>query len=188
MTATLRRAAFLDRDGVINPTEPEFHGPDGYVLLPGVGEAIREANRCGVPVIVVTNQPAIAKGLMTYEAHQRVRARMDRLLGADGAFVDDYLFCPHHPEAGWVGEVAHLKVPCECRKPDIDLARRAARRHRLDLGRSVMVGDTERDRGFARGAGMRFIHVGAPHDDADAEDCLPEAADAIRRGIEVVTC
>jgi histidinol-phosphate phosphatase family protein len=185
---TPRPALFLDRDGVINPSEPEFHGPDGYVLLPGVGLAIRDANRSGVPVIVVTNQPAIAKGLMTFEAHQRVRARMDRLLGAEGAFVDDYLFCPHHPEAGWVGEVAHLKVSCECRKPDIDLARRAARRHLLDLTRSVMVGDTERDRGFARGSGMRFIHVSAPHDDADAEDCLPEAAAAIRRGVEVVTC
>ncbi len=90
---------------------------------------------------------------MTFEDHQRIRARMDRLLGAQGAFVDDYLFCPHHPEAGWVGEVAELKIPCECRKPDIDLARQAARRHRLDLGRSVMVGDTDRDRGFARGHG-----------------------------------
>ena len=183
-----RPALFLDRDGVINPTAPEFYTSERYVLLPGVAEAIGAANRAGIPVIVVTNQPALAKGLMTFEDHQRIRARMDRLLGAAGAFVDDYLFCPHHPEAGWIGEVPELKVPCECRKPDIDLARRAAVTHRLDLPRSVMVGDTDRDRGFARGAGMRFIHVSAPHGDMDAEDCLPEAADAIRTGIEALAC
>jgi len=183
-----RPALFLDRDGVINPTEPEFYTPDHYVLLPGVANAIGTANRAGIPVIVVTNQPALAKGLMTFDDHQRIRARMDRLLGAEGAFVDDYLFCPHHPEGGWVGEVAELKVPCECRKPGIDLARQAARRHHMDLTRSIMVGDTDRDRGFARGAGMRFIHVSAPHGDVDAEDCLPEAADAIRTGIEALAC
>jgi histidinol-phosphate phosphatase family protein len=185
---SLRPALFLDRDGVINPTQPEVYVAADYTLLPGVAEAIATANRAGIPVIVVTNQPGLAKGFMTFDEHQRIRARMDRLLGAEGAFVDDYLFCPHHPESGFVGEVAGLKVACECRKPDIDLARQAAERHHLDLPNSVMVGDTDRDRGFARGAGMRFIHVSAPHDDTEAEDCLPEAAAAIRRGIEVVAC
>ena len=183
-----RPALFLDRDGVINPALPEFHDPEGYVLLPGVGQAIGAANSLGVPVIVVTNQPALAKGLMTFEAHQRVRARMDNLLGDEGAFVDDYLFCPHHPEVGWVGEVEHMKVACQCRKPATGLAHEAAQHHNLNLVRSVMVGDTDRDRGFARGSGMRFIHVSAPHNDTDAEDCIPDAAVAIRRGIEVVTC
>jgi histidinol-phosphate phosphatase family protein len=185
---SLRPALFLDRDGVINPTQPEVYVAADYTLLPGVAEAIATANRAGIPVIVVTNQPGLAKGFMTFDEHQRIRARMDRLLGAEGAFVDDYLFCPHHPESGFVGEVAGLKVACECRKPDIDLARQAAERHHLDLPNSVMVGDTDRDRGFAGGAGMRFIHVSAPHDDTEAEDCLPEAAAAIRRGIEVVAC
>jgi histidinol-phosphate phosphatase family protein len=183
-----RPALFLDRDGVINPTDPEVHAAADYTLLPGVAEAIATANRAGIPVIIVTNQPGLAKGFMTFDEHQRIRARMDRLLGAQGAFVDDYLFCPHHPESGFVGEVAGLKVACECRKPDIELARQAAERHHLDLPNSVMVGDTDRDLGFARGAGMRFVHVSAPHGDTEAEDCLPEAAAAIRRGIEVVAC
>lgn len=183
-----RPALFLDRDGVINPALPEIYDPDHYTLLPGVAAAIGSANRAGIPVIVVTNQPGLAKGLMTFDDHQRIRARMDRLLGAEGAFVDDYLFCPHHPEAGWRGEVAQLKVACECRKPDIDLARQAARRHRIDLGTSVMVGDTERDRGFARAAGMGFVHVADACELTGTEDCLPDAAQAIRRGIEVLGC
>jgi histidinol-phosphate phosphatase family protein len=183
-----RPALFLDRDGVINPTDSAVYAAADYTLLPGVAEAIATANRGGIPVIVVTNQPGLAKGFMTFDEHQRIRARMDRLLGAHGAFVDDYLFCPHHPESGFVGEVSSLKVACECRKPDIDLARRAVERHHLDLPHSVMVGDTDRDLGFARGSGMHFIHVSAPHGDTEAEDCLPEAAAAIRRGIEVVAC
>jgi histidinol-phosphate phosphatase family protein len=183
-----RPALFLDRDGVINPTEPEFYVPDRYVLLPGVADAIGTANRAGIPVIVVTNQPALAKGLMTFEDHQRIRARMDRLLGAQGAFVDDYFFCPHHPDSGFVGEVGGLKVACECRKPDVDMARQAARRHGIDLARSAMVGDTERDRGFARATAMHFVHVSGPHESHEGEDCFPDAADAIRRGIEVILC
>lgn len=183
-----RPALFLDRDGVLNPTQPEFHGPEGYYLLPGVASAIARANRAGIPVIVVTNQPAIAKGFMTFQEHQQVRAVMDRLLGADGAFVDDYLFCPHHPDAGFAGEVPSLKFACECRKPDIDLGRQAAVRHYVDLGRSVMVGDTDRDRGFARASGMRFVHVDPHAEPCDGPDCYPEPTAAIRRGIEVLGC
>lgn len=183
-----RSALFLDRDGVINPTNPEYHAPDEYELLPGVAEAVRQANLAGLPVIVLTNQPHIAKGFMTFEDHDRVRARMDQLLAEGGAFVDDYLFCPHHPEAGFEGEVAELKVACDCRKPGTRLAHEAVERHGIDLRRSVMVGDTERDSALAAATGMAYVHVGEPLAGEDTEDCFPQAAEAIRRGIEVLTC
>lgn len=183
-----RAALFLDRDGVINPSHPEFYRAAGYELLPGVAEAIAEANRAGIPVIVVTNQPHIAKGLMTFEDHQLIRAKMDSLLGAGGAFVDDYLFCPHHPETGFEREVPHLKILCECRKPNPGLLREAAARHSLDLTRSVMVGDTDRDRGAAHADGSQFMHVSRDCSAVDGEDCFKDSAEAIRRGIEVVIC
>lgn len=183
-----RAGLFLDRDGVINPASPEFYGPEGYVLLPGVAQAIGQANKLGIPVIVVTNQPHIAKGFMTFGDHERVRARMDMLLAEEGAFVDDYLTCPHHPEAGFEGEVPELKMACDCRKPAPGLAHKAAERHGIDLSCSVMVGDTARDRDLAAATGMAYLHVGAPVGPEGTEDCYLEAADAIRRGIEVVTC
>lgn len=183
-----RPALFLDRDGVINPSQPEYYGPEDYTLLPGVGEAIGDANRAGIPVVVVTNQPGIAKGFMTLDDHQRIRARMDNLLGATGAFVDDYLFCPHHPDAGFEGEVPDLKRVCSCRKPATGMALMAQNHHGLDLARSVMVGDTDRDREWADQTGMRFIHVSDACDRQDPADCYPDSAEAIRRGIEIVTC
>ena len=183
-----RAAVFLDRDGVLNPTEPEVYEPSAYRLLPGVADAVREANTAGVPAIVVTNQPGLAKGFMTFDDHELVRARMDRLLGEAGAFVDDYLFCPHHPDVGFPGEVSALKTVCSCRKPASGMAEIASKRHGIDLTKSVMVGDTDLDRGFANSAGMSFVHVAADCQEDDASDCYLDAAAAIRRGIEVVTC
>lgn len=185
---TPRPALFLDRDGVINPALPEVYDPDDYTLNPDVAAAIGEANRKGIPVIVVTNQPGLAKGFMTFAVHEAIRARMDRLLGESGAFVDDYLFCPHHPETGFEGEVPELKVVCSCRKPAAALAQEAAVRHHLDLGASVMVGDTERDAHFAEAAGMGFIHTAVPCDLPGNHVCERMAADAVRRGIEVIAC
>ena len=183
-----RAALFLDRDGVLNPSQPEFHNAEGYQLLPGVAQAIAEANSAGVPTIVITNQPAIAKGFMTFDEHQRIRATMDRLLGTEGAFVDDYFFCPHHPEAGFEGEVSELKIHCTCRKPNPGMLRDAAARHTLDLNRSVMVGDTVRDREAAHAVGVHFVHVSPQCLFPDEEDCYEEPQEAIRRGIEIATC
>ena len=183
-----RPVLFLDRDGVLNPTQPEVYDPSDFTLMPGVAEEIAAVNGLGIPVIVVTNQPGLAKGFMDEETHQRIRARMDRLLAEGGAFVDDYFYCPHHPEAGWEGEVASLKVVCKCRKPKTELARRASHRHRIDLVRSVMVGDSDLDRDFASAAGMRFIHVAPAHEPIEGEDCVVESAEAIRLGVEVLTC
>lgn len=175
-----RPAIFLDRDGVINPVSPEYYSPDDYQLLPGVAQAIRIVNQSGTPVFVVTNQPAIAKGFMTHDDQQLVRAKMDQLLWAHGAFVDDYVYCPHHPQSGFDGEIRNLKVECSCRKPSSGMLLALAERHGIDLGRSVMVGDTQRDEGAAKGAGVRFIHV---------DDCAGEgSSEAILRALEVTSC
>ena len=175
-----RRAIFLDRDGVVNPALPEVYKPEDFTLNPGVALAIREANLKGIPVFVATNQPGIAKGFMAFDTHEAIRAEMDRLLAADGAFVDDYAYCPHHPEAGFEGEVPELKVECTCRKPEPGLLRALAMIHDIDLSASVFVGDTARDAGAAVAAGAAFIDV--------SDEAALAPADGIRRAIEVVTC
>lgn len=179
-----RPALFLDRDGVINPASPEVYSPSDYTLLPGVAAAIRTANQRGIPVFVVTNQPGIAKGFMTQADHEAIRARMDRLLGAEGAFVDDYAYCPHHPNSGFKGEVPELKIPCECRKPADGMAQALGELHGIDLSRSAMVGDTHFDQGLAKNTGMAFFHVSDSCSLEGDHECHVGASGAILRAIE----
>jgi histidinol-phosphate phosphatase family protein len=180
----VRPALFLDRDGVINPDSNGVFRATDYSLLPGVGQAIRTANKRGIPVFVVTNQPGIAKGFMTQAHHEAIRARMDGLLGAEGAFVDDYAYCPHHPESGFEGEVPELKIVCDCRKPAPGMAATLSRLHNINLGRSAMVGDTAFDQGLALNTGMAFFHVADICLLEGDHECHVGASEAILRAIE----
>ena len=159
-----KSAIFLDRDGVINEERGGVHYPAQVVLIPGAAEAIRSFNEAGVPVICVTNQPDIAKGAMSFDDLRAVMGEIDYLLARQaGAYLDDVLVCPHHPERGWAGEILELKVHCDCRKPNDGLLRKAARRHNIDLGRSWLVGDRYCDIAAAHSAGCRSILVSTGH-------------------------
>lgn len=183
-----RSALFLDRDGVLNPGSPEFYSADGYQILPGVAESIRTANLMGIPVVVVTNQPGIAKGLMSFDQHEAIRARLDFLLTQSGAFVDDYQFCPHHPDSGHPSEIPELKISCECRKPAPGMVNRAGRKHSLDIPASVMIGDTARDQALAKATGMQFLHVQSSLSDIELPNSFAKASKAIDEGIRLLTC
>ena len=157
-------AIFLDRDGVINEERGGVHSPGEVALIDGAAEAIRSFNDAGVPVICVTNQPDLAKGMMSWDDLRAITGEIDyQLASKAGAYLDDILFCPHHPERGWPGEVAELKIECDCRKPRDGLLRTAARIHNIDLSRSWLVGDRYCDIAAARAAGSRSILVSTGH-------------------------
>jgi D-glycero-D-manno-heptose 1,7-bisphosphate phosphatase len=129
---TPRSAVFLDRDGTIIRDADYVKVPADVELLPGAARAIARLNARGLPVIVVTNQSGIARGLLTQADYDAVRRRLDDLLAADGARVDATYVCPHHPDYGGA---------CDCRKPGTLLYRQAAAAHAIDLSRSTFVGD-----------------------------------------------
>ncbi len=133
-----RPALFLDRDGTIIRDTNYVARPDEVELLPGVTDAIRRLNQADVPVIVVTNQSGIGRGLLTEEDYRAVHARLVELLREGGAILTGVYHCPHAP--GTDGEPT-----CECRKPGTLLFRRAAHEHHLQLERSVFAGDKWRD-------------------------------------------
>ena len=132
----LRAAAFLDRDGTIIDDAHYIAKPELVRLRPGAAESIARLNRAGIPVIVVTNQSGIARGMLTLADYERVAARMAELLGKHGAHIDATYMCPHHPDFG--GD-------CDCRKPGTLLFRRAAGEYGLDLEHSTYIGDRWRD-------------------------------------------
>ncbi len=141
----LQKCIFLDRDGTINKFVGFLTRPDQMELEPGAAEAIRLINGSEYLAVVVTNQPVVARGECTFKTLEQIHARMHTLLGAEGAYIDDLYYCPHHPDKGFAGEVPELKIVCGCRKPQTGLLERAVREHNIDLKNSWVVGDTDMD-------------------------------------------
>lgn len=151
-----RPAIFFDCDGVLNE-EPGLHGaikPEDVRVVPGAGTAVKRARDAGRLVIGITNRPQVAKGLVTHSELARILGRLEALLAADGGVLDRIYYCPHHPEAGFPGEVSELKISCECRKPGTLMLRRALADTPFDQRRSALIGDSLRDIGAARAFGI----------------------------------
>ncbi|MCI0744284.1 MAG: HAD-IIIA family hydrolase [Verrucomicrobia subdivision 3 bacterium] len=156
---TPQPAVFLDRDGTLNREVDGVTCPEKLELLPGVSEAIHQLNHNGIRALVISNQPIIAKGFCHESDVQAVHNRLETLLGAEHAFVDRIYYCPHHPEKGFEGERAELKIDCDCRKPRIGMIRRAVSELNIDLSQSWLIGDTTTDLQTARNAGIKSILV-----------------------------
>ena len=148
---TPRPAVFLDRDGTLIEDRNYLRDPGAVRLLPGAAAAVRRLNRAQVPVVVVTNQSGIARGLLTEDEYLATARRLEQLLADGEAHLDATYHCPHLPE---------ISGPCECRKPGPLLYERAARDLDLDLTRSWWVGDRSRDVEAARRFGGRGTVLG----------------------------
>ena len=140
-----QKAIFLDRDGTINKYVGFLRNIDDFELIDGVAEAIRKINESGYLAVVVTNQPVVARGEVSFEELEEIHNKMETLLGKEGAYLDAIYYCPHHPHKGYEGERPELKIDCDCRKPKPGMLLKAAADFNIDLSRSWMVGDGEND-------------------------------------------
>jgi D-glycero-D-manno-heptose 1,7-bisphosphate phosphatase len=166
VNAPPRRAVFLDRDGTINVEVNYLAKAEEVRLIPGAAQAIARLNAVGLPVVVVSNQSGLARGYFDEADLAAVQVRLNRLLAAEGARVDAYYFCPHHPQ----GVVEHYALVCDCRKPAPGLLRQAAEEMGLALAGSFMVGDRLLDVACGRAAGLTGVLVRTGHDDGPARD------------------
>lgn len=174
--ATPAPAVFLDRDGTINKEADGLRSIEALELLPTVSEAIQLLNRSGFRVVIVTNQPVVAKGFVSEAELKQIHNKLESLLGLEHAFVDRIYHCPHHPERGFPGERPELKIQCDCRKPAPGMLHQAAADLHLDLKRSWMVGDTTVDMQCARNAGVRPLLVQTGYGGSDGRfPAQPEA-------------
>ena len=154
-----RPCIFLDRDGVINRNMDSNPTVKDFELLDGVAEAIKKINKSDYLSVVVTNQPMVAKGFVTIEEVETTHKKMETLLGNERAFVNAIYYCPHHPEKGFEGEIPELKIDCECRKPKAGMLYKATEDLNIDLERSWMIGDSERDIKAGNLAGCKTIFI-----------------------------
>ena len=149
-----QKAIFLDRDGTINKYVGFLRNIDDFELIEGVAEAIKLINQSGYLAIVVTNQPVIARGEVTWEELNEIHKKMTTLLGKEGAYVDGIYICPHHPDKGFEGERPEYKIDCDCRKPKPGLLLQAAKDFNIDMSESYMIGDSHRDVEAGENAGV----------------------------------
>ena len=150
-----QKAIFLDRDGTINKYVGFLRNIDDFELIDGVSDAIKRINQSGYLAIVVTNQPVIARGEVSWQELDEIHKKMETLLGKDGAYIDGIYICPHHPDKGFEGERPEYKFDCDCRKPKPGLLLQAAKDFNIDLSQSYMIGDSEQDVKAGDAAGVK---------------------------------
>jgi D-glycero-D-manno-heptose 1,7-bisphosphate phosphatase len=169
----------LDRDGTVIAEKHYLSDPAQVELLPGAADGLRLLQEAGYGLVLITNQSGIGRGMFTQQDLERVHARLEELLAAEGVHLDGIYSCPHAPEED-----------CDCRKPRTKLVRDAARDFGFNLTETWVVGDKLADIDLARNAGARSILVRTGYgQDAEAKgakadvvvDGLREAAVVIRK-------
>ena len=152
-----RPAIFLDRDGTINEEVSYVWRPEQLKLIPGAAAAVRQLREAGYRIVVITNQPVIARGDCTTAELLRIHDYMEMELSRKGAFIDGIYYCPHHPDKGFEGERPELKLDCDCRKPRAGMVLQAERELNLDLSKSWLIGDRTSDVQTAYNCGVRSV-------------------------------
>lgn len=157
----MKKAVFLDRDGVINEVLTErvkfVNHPKDLYFLEGVPEAIKKLNAFFDFIFVVTNQGGVGLGFMKESELIHIHDHMIAELKNKGAIIDDVAYCPHKPKAG-----------CACRKPSSKLIEDLSKKYDVDLTKSYMVGDTDTDIIAGKKAGTKGVFLGESDPLADA--------------------
>ncbi|MEX2117454.1 MAG: HAD family hydrolase [Bacteroidota bacterium] len=176
----LNAGLFLDRDGTINVDRGYLADPDGVELLPGAAKAIRAANEFGLPVIIITNQAGVARGLHSEADVVSVHARLKELLSEQGARIDAIYYCPHHPEVG----NPPYRIVCNCRKPKTGMLKMAEKSLGINLATSFVVGDKCSDVETGKNAGCGTVLVLTGYGRSEVERCTGNnAPDHVAEGL-----
>jgi D-glycero-D-manno-heptose 1,7-bisphosphate phosphatase len=171
----MRKAVFLDRDGTLIEEAGYLERLERLIFFPYSVDAVRQLNRGGFAVIVITNQAGIGRGIVkesfVAEAHRHIRERLE----AGGARVDAFYYCPHHPDA----VIDAFRQRCDCRKPGPGMLKAAAEDLHLDLARSFVVGDRCMDVEAGRAAGATPVLVRTGYGRMEEPKLKPDAGAAV---------
>lgn len=164
-----QRCVFLDRDGTVNRYLGLLSQEEQFELEEGAAEAISLLNAAGYLTIVVTNQPVVARGMCGMKDVRRIHRKMQVLLGEQGAWLDDIVFCPHHPDKGYPEENPLYKIVCNCRKPSTGMIDSMVKKYNIDTKMSYMIGDSTTDIQTGRNAGLKTVLLSTGQAGADGK-------------------
>ncbi|MBD8922495.1 HAD-IIIA family hydrolase [bacterium] len=181
-----QKAIFLDRDGTVNEYVGFLRNIDEFKLIENTAEAIKKINSSEYLAIIVTNQPVIARGEVTYEELKQIHKKMETLLGQEGAYLDGIYYCPHHPKSGFEGEIKELKIECECRKPKPGMLLEAAKDFNIDLEKSWIIGDSENDILAGKNAKCNTAYINAKdiNENIDYNICGRDLLECVNKILE----
>ena len=145
----MKNAIFLDRDGVLNKDTNLIHKKEDIIILPKVKEAL-ELLKKDFLLIVITNQPVIARGLITEKGIEEINNNLNSQLDN---LINKFYFCPHHPNA----DLIEFRKICDCRKPSSGMILKAKDDFNIDLKNSWMIGDMPSDIACGKNAGVKTI-------------------------------
>ena len=149
----LNKAIFFDRDGTLNVDLDYLCDFEKFQWIDGAVEAIKFLNDNNYLVIVVTNQSGVARGFFTEDDVKIFHNQMNEELKKFDAHIDEFYYCPHHPQ----GVIVKYKIDCECRKPKSKMIEDACKKFNIDKSKSLMIGDKIRDVECGENAGVRSI-------------------------------
>lgn len=171
----MERVVFLDRDGTLNEEVNYLHRKEDLRILDGVPEAIRILREAGYRIVVVTNQAGVARGYYQEEDVHALHVYMNELFAKDGAEVDHFFYCPHHPVHG----IGDYKKACHCRKPETGMFEMAEQYYEIDKAHSWMIGDKLIDVEAGRNFGVHTVLVGTGYGAGEHENLMKNPDDKI---------
>lgn len=139
----MNKAAFLDRDGVINHDAGYVFRAEDFVLIDGVISGLLKLAKANYKLIIITNQSGIARGYYSEKEYKEFTKYMLAVFSENGIVIDAVYHCPHLPPPG--GAIKEFAYACECRKPKPGMILQAAREHQIDLKKSILFGDKQSD-------------------------------------------
>lgn len=161
--ASLRKTVFLDRDGTLINNKVEYiSDPSQVHLLPKVAKGIRKLNVNKIVLIVVTNQPVIARGLATIKDVKLINNALIKTLNKKQAYINAIYFCPHHPERHHPDiprSAMKYRIDCDCRKPKLAMLKKAVKDFNINLEKTFIVGDRDSDVIAGKRLGVATIFI-----------------------------